>query len=266
MQSGTSSELLSGIVAVLLMCVMSAGVHGNPRGEQRPAGGGHIPTAAVLMAALIANELPVTVGRLVTGSNSQVELTNAADQPVTAWALAMTTHPDIGRTHRDVWTVDGYLAEATRGLPGALARLEPLRARETRQMPLDPLPNDATVTIIAVVLEDGTAAGDEPVLASIFERRARERDALEAVVHTFNDVLATARGPAALTVLRDRLTALVQRDSSVPCRAALDAVKTYEGRASASADDIDRSLQTYSALVRQEYELAAKHAQRKTRS
>jgi signal transduction histidine kinase len=225
---------------------------------------------ALLMAALIASDLPVTdlpvtVGRVLTGPNSRVELTNTADQPVTAWALAMTTHPDVGRTHREVWTVDGYLADATRGLPGAPAQLEPLRPHETRQLPIDPLPTDATVTVIAVVLDDGFAEGEEPVLASIFERRARERDALEQVVHAFNDVFATARGPAALTALRDRLTALVQRDSSVPCRAALDAVETYERRASASADDIDRSIRTYLALVTQEYELAAKHAQRKSR-
>jgi hypothetical protein len=211
---------------------------------------------------LAAADLPVTISQIATGSSAHVTLTNTGNQPVTAWALATTTRAETGRTRREVETADGYLSEISHGLPGSSERLERLLPRESRVIALDPLPAGAVVDVIAVVLDDRTAMGDEQVIASIFARRARERDGLRAVVDAFNDVLQAKRGAETLDALRDRLTTIAAREPSVPCRAALDAVETYRGRGG-SADAIDQSLRTYAAFVTREYELAAKHAQPK---
>jgi hypothetical protein len=218
--------------------------------------------ALALGGWLAAADLPVTISQVATGPASHVTLTNTASQPVTAWALATTTRAETGRTRREVETADGYLSEITHGLPGSSERLERLLAHQSRQIALDPLPAGAVVEVIAVVMDDGTAIGDEQVIASIFARRARERDALRAVVDAFNELLQTRHGAEALDALRERLTAIAGREQSPPCRAALDAVETYRGRGG-SADAIDQSLRTYAAFVTREYELAAKHAQMK---
>src|SRR5262249_31681228 len=119
---------------------------------------------------------------------------------------------------------------------------------------------DAMVDLIATVLDDGTAYGEEEAIAAIFTHRAKERDALKAVVDAFNDVLPARRGAAALAALRDRFTALAQRDNSIPCRAALDAVQAFQQKT--SAEEIDNSLRTYAAFVQKEYALAEKHSAR----
>ncbi len=218
-------------------------------------------SAVLLAAAAYATEIPVTVSNLVTGPKSRVQLTNTSKQPITAWVLATTTHAVGGRNHRELYTADGYLSEVTHGLPGASERLERLMPGESRDLPLDPLPSDATVEIIAVVLDDGSAVGDEQVIAPIFSKRARERDALKAVVDGFNEVLPTRRGSDAVAALRERFAALVQRDDSIPCRAALDAVQNFARKT--NTDEIDQSLRAYADLVKRQHALAAKHATRR---
>ncbi len=217
---------------------------------------------AAFAIVVAAADLPVTASHLVVGPNSRVTLTNTADQAVTAWALATVTHPADGRTHREVEIVDGYLSEATHGLPGATERLERLMPGRAREIALSPVPQGATVEVVAVVLDDGQAAGDETVLREIFARRAKERDALGAVAEAFKDVLRSEHGVAALDALRGRLAAIAQREESLPCRAAIDAVETYRSTRSDPAA-IDQSLGTYAAFVAREYDIAAKHAERK---
>ena len=216
---------------------------------------------ALTASAALAFETPVMISDVVTGAASHVRITNTSRQPVTAWSLAATTEPSAGRTHREVYTTDGYLSEITHGLPRAAAQLERLLPGESRELVLDPLPDGAKVHVIAAVLDDGTAVGDEAVLASIFETRAKERDALKAVADTFNAVLPVMHGAEALAALKDRFAALADRDDTVPCRVALDAVQAYPP--GALADRIDTSLHDYAAFVMREYELAAKHAQRR---
>ena len=219
--------------------------------------------ALVLAAHLIAADFPLVADRVVTGPKSHVTLTNRANQPVTGWALAVTTHPEAGRTHREVETVDGYLSAVTHGIPGASPRLERLMPGESRQIELDPLPDDAAVEVAAVVLEDGTAIGDEAIVGPMFARRARERDALGAVAQTFADVLASQHGAEALDRLRERLDALPNREE-VPCRAAIDAVDTYKQRvADRTPQQIDESLRTYAAFVAREWEVAKRAATRR---
>jgi hypothetical protein len=219
--------------------------------------------SAVLMASVAqASEMPVIISDLVTGASSHVRVTNTSGQPVTAWSIAATTQASEGRTHREVYTTDGYLSEVTHGLPKAAERLERLMPGQSHELPLDPLPADARVEVIAAVLDDGMAVGEETVLASIFATRAKERDALKAVVDAFSAVLPAKHGADALAALKDRFAALVERDENVACRAALDAVQAYERRA--SADQIDTSLRTYADFVTREYKLAEKHSQRKS--
>jgi hypothetical protein len=117
------------------------------------------------------------------------------------------------------------------------------------------------VEVVGAVLDDGTSVGDEQAIGQVFANRAKDRDALKAVVDAFKDVLPARHGADALASLKERFTALVQRQESIPCRAALDAVQTFEGKT--SSDEIDRSLRTYANFVSREYELAARHAQRR---
>jgi len=219
--------------------------------------------SATLIAAstAFAAEIPVTVSDLVTGASSHVRITNISRQPVTAWSLAATTEKPEGGTHREVYTTDGYLSEATHGLPKAAERLERLMPGESRELPLDPLPPGAKVDVVAAVMDDGTAVGEEKALAAIFANRVKERDALKAVVDVFTAVLPEKRGAEALSALRERFTALVQQNDSVPCHAALGAVQAYERKA--QAPEIDTSLRTYADFVNREYQLAAKHSQRR---
>jgi hypothetical protein len=215
----------------------------------------------LLPLAVYAADLPLTVSDLVTGPKSHVRITNRSSQPVTAWSLAVTTHPNPGRTHREIYTADGYLSEVTHGLPGSSELVERLMPGQSRELPLDTLPPDATVEVAAVVLGDGSAFGDEELISSIFAHRVKERDALRAVVDTFNEVLPAKNGTAALEALRARLTDVAEREESVPCRAALAAVQTYSQKQ--DGEDIDRALATYAAFVKKEYDLAAQHSQRR---
>lgn len=216
-----------------------------------------ISAASTVQAA----ESPVIISDLVTGDASRVRITNTAPQPVTAWSLAATTEASGGRTHREVYTTDGYLSELTHGLPNAAERFERLMPGQSRVLPLDPLPADARVAVIATVLDDGTAMGEDAAIASIFANRVKERDALKAVVDAFNAVLPATHGAEALSALKDRLGALVERHDNPPCRAALDAVQAYERKG--QGDQIDTSLRTYADFVGRQYELAVRHAQRR---
>jgi hypothetical protein len=220
--------------------------------------------AALLTVAAVtagAAESPLVVKDLVTGESTHVRITNTSRQPVTAWSLAAMTEAAGGRTHREVYTTDGYLSEVTHGLPKAAERLERLMPGESRDLPLDPLPAGAKVEVVATVLDDGTAMGEEASLASIFENRAKEREALKSVVDAFNAVLPAKHGADALSALKERFAALVEHDDNIPCHAALDAVEAYEENE--PAEQVDKSLRTYADFVTREYELAVKHSQRR---
>jgi hypothetical protein len=218
--------------------------------------------AALLIASTAyAADMPLTVSDVVTGPKSSVRLRNTANQPVTAWSLAATSRNQSGRTHREVYTVDGYLSEVTHGLPGAEEHRERLMPSQSREVPLDPLPAGATVDVVAVVLADGSALGDEDLIAQIFANRVKERDALKAVVNGFNEVLPTKHGTEAVAELKQRFAALVQQNDAIPCRAALDAVQRFEQTSETA--QVDQALRSYADFVTSEFQLAARHATRK---
>jgi hypothetical protein len=217
--------------------------------------------AAAMSAVLAAApEMPLRVSDVATAAPAHVKLTNTGRQPVTAWVIAATTRSSSG-THRELYSADGYLSEVTHGLPGSNERIERIMPGETRDLPLDAMPPGSNVDVIAAVLDDGTAVGDEEALKTIFAKRARERDALKAVVDAFGEVLPAKHGADALTALRDRFAALVQRQDEVPCHAALDAVQKYQARS--NPEEIDNSLRTYAEFVKREYDLAVRHAERR---
>ena len=219
--------------------------------------------ASILLVAtvVLAADMPLRVSDVVTGPQSHVRLTNSGAQPVTAWSLAATSRSEGGRTRREVYTVDGYLSELTHGLPGAEEHRERLMPGQSRDIPLDPLPVGAAVEPVAAVLDDGTGIGDEAALTQIFTKRAKERDALKAVADAFAEVLPAKHGADAVAALTERFNALVQRDDSIPCRAALEAVQSLQR--GMPADQIDQSLEKYADFVKRQYDLAAKHSQRR---
>jgi hypothetical protein len=218
----------------------------------------------LLGSAVYTADLPIVVSHLVTGPGSQVQLTNTGSQPVNAWSLAITTPAGEGRTRQEVRTVDAYLSEATRGIAGFPEMLDRLNAGQMRVVQLDPLPADASVRIVAVVLEDGTAAGDPAAIKSIFERRVIDRDELRGVVETFNTVLDSRHGLEALQELKRRFAASSPAQESTPHRAAREAVDSYLQRATTeNADQIEQLLRGYVQLVERQHELAVRHSQQK---
>jgi len=214
-------------------------------------------------AVLGTDGLPLIARHLVTGPSSQVEMANTGTRAITAWSLGITTHPEEGKIHRVIHTGDAYLAEVTRDLPRSSPHLDWLPPGQSRVLPLDPQPADATVAVMAVVLDDGTALGEPKILEEIFAKRIAERDALHTVVDTFNAVLPAKRGAAAVDELKTRFAALPQSGESTPIRSAREAVDAFAQKAASNADEADHSLRTYAAFVQRQYDVAAKHAVRK---
>ena len=214
-------------------------------------------------AWLSAAGLPLVASHLVTGPASHVELTNTGTRPVTAWSVAITTHPEDGRTRRVVQSGDAYLAEVTRDLPRSSPHLDWILPGQSRRLPLDPQPADATAEVMAVVLEDGTALGEPGTLKAIFDHRIAERDELRKVVDIFNAVLPTEQGAAALQELKMRFSGMAQDDESTAYRSAREAVSAFAQKAAVNADEADHSLRTYAAFVQRQYDVAVKHSVRK---
>jgi hypothetical protein len=214
---------------------------------------------AALSSGVSAADIPVSA-RLTTGSSPLVELKNVGDRAVTAWSFVVRSRNPQGGDHREVHTADVYLSEVTRGLPRSAEHLDWLRPGESRTIPVDAAPAGASVEMVAVVLEDGTALGDDATIKSFFEHRAFERDELEKIVETLNAVLQKQHGLEALESLKVRL-AVSEGDESVPHRAAREAVDTLLARAQAgSVEDAERSARLYADFVGRQYELAVKHA------
>jgi hypothetical protein len=215
-----------------------------------------------LMLALVA-DLPLTVGKIATGA-TQVELRNTGTQPINAWAFAISSPNASGGIHRVFHSSDVYLSEVTGGLQSAEPHLRLVQPGDTRAVPVDPLPAGASVQVVAVVLDDNTAFGDDQTIASFFEKRVAERDGLKQVVDTFNAALQSQRGAAALQDLKRRFAVAADASESVPHRSARLAVDAWLQRTGASDDDVDRSLRAYAAFVTKQYEAALKHATRKS--
>jgi hypothetical protein len=219
---------------------------------------------AVVVAGFLAADFPLAVERVVPGPPSEVVLRNGGTQPVNAWSFAVSTPNANGGVHRVVYTADAYLSEVTSGLPQSVPHLDRLLPGQSRAFPIDPVSGTPSVQVVAVVLQDGTAMGEEATIKSLFDKRAFERDELRKVVDSFNTVLAAGHGMAALQDLATRLAQPDAGEESVPHRSAREAVDAFLQRAkSGGEDDAERSARTYATFVQRQYDLAVKQAQRK---
>ena len=220
---------------------------------------------AALAAAVVftASDFPVTA-RVVSGAHPQVELTNTGGRAVTAWTFAVVS-PTATGTHRETHSADVYLSEVTHGLPNSNQHLDWLRPGQSRALPIDAAPAGATVELVAVVLDDGSAYGDPEAVNAVFAHRAAERDELKQVVGTFNGVLQERHGMAALDELKQRFAASAG-DESVPHRSAREAIDMWLRKANTATrdEDLERAVRTYVAFVQRQYDAAVKHAGRKS--
>ena len=127
-----------------------------------------VPVLA-LSGVLAAAEMPLRVGDLVTGPPTHVRVTNTSTLAVTAWALAATI-AERQRRHSSAGLFGRRLSERGHARSAELERAHrAAHARRIARVALDPLPAGPTVDVIAAVLDDGTAVGDEDALRAIFE-------------------------------------------------------------------------------------------------
>src|SRR5205823_14605927 len=129
-----------------------------------------------------------------------------------------------GGIRRVFHSAEAYMSDVTGDLLGAAPRVQRLLPGQAGAVPVDPMPDAASFQAMAVVLDDDTALGDEQTIAQFFQKRVAERDALKAVVDTFNAVLSQKNGAAALDELKARFGAGNSAEESVPHRSARDAV------------------------------------------
>jgi hypothetical protein len=220
-----------------------------------------LAASLTLALAVFAAEFPATI-RLMPGSPARVELTNTGSQPITAWSFTVST-PTATGVHHDTHSADVYLSEVTGNLPGAQPHLARILPGESRALPIDAASADASVQIIALVLQDGTALGDAAVIKTFFDHRALERDQLRAVAEAFRAVLAATRGTAALADLKRQLQSSAA-DISVPHRTALDAVDALLRKAQAgNEEEADRSARMYAEFVAKQYDTAVAHSRKR---
>src|SRR5262245_635699 len=93
---------------------------------------------------LAAADIPLAVAK-APGSANQVELRNTGTRPINAWAFAVTSPNASGGLHREFHSADVYMSEVTGGLQGAEPHLRALRPGESRAVPVDPIPGNATM-------------------------------------------------------------------------------------------------------------------------
>jgi hypothetical protein len=219
---------------------------------------------ALLLSMLFAADVPLAIAKVAGGPPYHVELRNTGTKPVNAWSFAVTSPNANGGIHREFHSADVYMSEVTGGLQGADPNLRPLQPGESRAVPVDALPPEASLQVIAVVLEDNTAYGDEQTIESLFQTRIAERDQLVRVVDIFDASIESQHGKTALEDLKRRMDADTTANETVPHRSARFAVDGWLQRIGpANEDDIDRSVRTYAAFVARQYEVAVKHAERK---
>src|SRR5688572_22361372 len=106
---------------------------------------------ALLLTLFFTADLPLVVGRVTAGPSSRVELRNTGTKPINAWAFAISSPNASGGIRRVVHSSDVYMSEVTGGLQGAEPHLRVLQPGESRAIGVDPLPENASVQVLAVV-------------------------------------------------------------------------------------------------------------------
>jgi hypothetical protein len=243
----------------------------NVRSRRTVAGSRLIALVALIAvltphrAAAQAVPLQASDGQVTDRGHLQYSLTSSAAQPATAWSVTVVVADPNGTVMRQsAITLDEYRAEAQRGVVSEdeLAR-SLLRPRQTRRFEL-PGPFDprlvVTVTPVALVFLDGTSIGDPLLIASIFRRRAAERDARGEMLRQLLDVRAHYVGPAALKEAIARLSQLAAPDPDHARRTCQKNLR--DALARSEDDDVDplAELSRQIEIVRREYAAAVQHA------
>lgn len=184
-----------------------------------------VSTQPVVARALAVERIDVEDGFLV------ITIRNTADRAITAWAIrGRIDYTDGTSQQPSESSSDGFISGfPLQGQPYAFRAFEPgTTLRRTRRIrTAGRTVSGGAFAPAAVVFDDGTAVGDETILARIFDYRARERRALQVL-----DALVNA---GALTSMDPWLTAItLQRQ--------LEAIEDTEIRQSLSYKGIAHNL------------------------
>jgi len=197
--------------------------------------------------------------------NLEYLLTSFAAQPATAWSVTVVvTDPHGTLIRQSAITVDEYRADAQRGfVSGDQLAHSLLRPGQPRRFEL-PGPFDSrllvTVTPAAMVFLDRTSVGDPLMIASIFDRRAEERDARAEMLRQLVDVRARYAGPAALKEAMKRLSRPVTPDPGHARELCEKNLREALARSEAADTDPVVELSRQIEMVRREYDAAVRHA------
>lgn len=203
----------------------------------------------------------------VTGDGDlQYDLTNIASEPATAWCVFVTVRDPNGTLIRESAIItDEYRAEALEDSASTDERdgyLLPVKRRRHFVVsgPFDPR-SQLSVTPAAIVFADRTSAGHPRIIASIFQRRAGERDALLKTLHQLRHIDAHDAGVAALQEAIAILSrSRVPADAGSPAQEVEQRLRQALAQTGAPGFDPARALADEIECVRREYHAAARHA------
>jgi hypothetical protein len=145
---------------------------------------------------------------LVADRHVHVTVRNTAQQDIHAWGLIGWVTYEDGTVEKTGIYMDGML-RGFRDNPIAPVRSFTPKSSLTKRIPsaLRPVPVKAVqLTVSVIVLADGTATGDERMVASIFEDRQRQLAGLRHVEKLFSESIARGAGSwDALTAIQNKL-------------------------------------------------------------
>ena len=222
-------------------------------------------TAGALSLPAYAQTLPVSLSNVSTLPSGQIKyvLTNTDTQPITAWAIRLRERASDGQAVDVVAATDKHIVDSRRGIDADD------RLNENWLMPQ--IPRDFTfggqhsttpqLTAVAIVLADGTAYGDDSIIAEIFRSRALARDTRRDILAKLREVQSQVHGVQALREAQSRLSTPVGNSE------ADNITKTIQSELSELAQRVaDKQLNGDVAMehvvqqVEREYRANAKHA------
>jgi len=224
--------------------------------------------AAVLTArTAVGQEMPMQASdaQVTDTGDLQYCLTNLAAQPATAWSVTVrVTDPNGMVIRHSAITTDEYRAEAHRGMASdeqlSASLLRPHRPRRF----VVPGPFDQrlqlTVTPLAMVFLDGSSVGHAQLIASVFQRRAAEREARRDILKQLRDVRTHYSGIAALKEAINRLSRPATTDPGHTHRMVEQQLRDALTHAEAGRIDAGKALDDQLDLISREYQLAVQHS------
>jgi hypothetical protein len=210
-------------------------------------------------------EVPVVIHDAQLKSDRlELELVNNGPSPATAWTIDVNVHRTVGGPSRHSSIgIDNYTVDAVRGLVPAkeVDAKFPQPGQPYAFSIMGSFESVPEVHVVAVVLEDGTAYGDQDVVRQVFERRTAERDAAQSVLAELRGVQRSKRGMAALVDAKARMAIPLANSPGAGMWRLADqnlALKIRE--AEAGRTDPDLALASVIDTVGREYQAAIKHS------